>query len=569
MRKFSRLFDVTATIWIVGCVAILLAYGLWSLNRGLDLTDESYYLASAIHPDSLLLWATAMHWFTAGLWQLSGNLATFRGMGMAILVVSSVVLALGMIRAFETCGFGEANNRRSRTLIVAGSLVGAMLYHAFVPFTPSYNLLAVSGVYMGMGLVTLSVNSSRSLRFYGFQSFGGVALGIAFLAKFSSGIVGWGIACFITAMMSESHRDRILRMGLLTIGMAATVGIIIFLKTTFSEALEQFRLGTFVYMLGTNETFPERLARYFNQSADFLKLILTDFWIPLMLFGIYAVRPRFWLAAMGLAAFVYSVLTQGYYLGGMDRYDQQTAPLFVAVILCLLATARVWMQNKKLICLLAALSLLPFCIAIGTFNPLHLQILFSIAPWGLAAGLLAFALPLNADQRFMPELVCMLFVTLVTSQVLSNGFRGPYRLNRPLQEQSEAITIPPLGTFRVDRESRDAYMKLIQVADACGIHEDRMFLGLYNIPGIALIIQTVMPGFPLLQDRVSTEPILDRLPPETLKSAVVGIDRDSGSFDPGMPKQLARFPTDYRLCGTITIPFQKQTVELWLNVAQQ
>ncbi len=569
MRQFSRLFDVMVAAWTTVCVAILLTYCVWSLNRGLDLTDESYYLASAIYPHTLMLWTTAMHWFTAGLWQLSGSLAAFRGMGMAILVVSSVVLALGMIRAFQTCGFGEACSSRSRTLIMASSLVGAILYHAFVPFTPSYNLLAVSGVYMGLGLIALSANLARGLHFYSFQLLGGVTLGIAFLAKFSSGAVGWGIACAIAAIMSESYRERMLRIGTITIGMAAAVGITILLKTTFSEALDQFRLGTFVYMLGANETFPERLMRYFNQSTDFLKLIITDFWFPLVLFVTYAIRPRFWIAAVGLVAFCYAVFTEDYLLGGMDRYDQQTAPLLVAVSMCLLATAKVWMQSRKATYLLAVLALLPFCIAIGTFNPLHTQILFSLAPWGLLVGLLAFATPVDNVQPLVPELVSVLFITIVTSQVLTNGFRAPYRLNRPLQEQSEAITIPPLGTLRVDRESLDSYMQLIQVANSCGIHKEQMFLGLYNIPGIALIIQTVMPGFPLLQDRPSTEPILNRLSPETLKSAVVGLDMDSGSYDPGMPKQLAAFPSDYYLCGAVTIPYQKQKVELWIPQVRQ
>ena len=138
-------------------------------------------------------------------------------------------------------------------------------------------------------------------------------------------------------------------------------------------------------------------------------------------------------------------------------------------------------------------------------------------------------------------------------------------MHRPLPEQTEAITLPPLGTFRVDRETRDSYIKLTQLADSCGIHQGRRFLGLYNIPGIALILQAVPLGFPLLQDRPSTEPILDHLTPETLRSAVVGIDLDSGSYDPSMPKQLVTFPTGYRLCGTVTLPYQKQKVELWIS----
>ncbi|MDD5411310.1 MAG: hypothetical protein PHF31_07835 [Methylobacter sp.] len=222
MHKFTRLFDVIVTVWILGCVATLLAYCLWSLDRGLDLTDESYYLAAAINPDAVILWATAMHWFTSDLWQLSGSLAGFRGMGLAILTVSSVVLALGAVRAFLMSGIDVVARGFPILLIVACSLAGALLYHAFMPFTPSYNLLAVSGVYMALGLIYLTANIPRSLRFYCLQFLSGTALGIAFLAKFSSGVLAWSIVCGIVVVLGGSSCQRIQGMGLITGSMATT-----------------------------------------------------------------------------------------------------------------------------------------------------------------------------------------------------------------------------------------------------------------------------------------------------------------------------------------------------------
>ncbi len=119
--------------------------------------------------------------------------------------------------------------------------------------------------------------------------------------------------------------------------------------------------------------------------------------------------------------------------------------------------------------------------------------------------------------------------------------------------------------FRVERKTRDSYIQLTRLIVSCGIQKEQPFLGLYNIPGIALILDTVPVGFPILQDRSSTEPILDNLPPETLRSAVVGIDRDSESYDPSMPKQLATFPAGFRLCGIVTVPYQGQKVEVWIR----
>ena len=72
--------------------------------------------------------------------------------------------------------------------------------------------------------------------------------------------------------------------------------------------------------------------------------------------------------------------------------------------------------------LIGTLALLPFCIAIGTYNALHTQILFSLAPWGVLVGLLAFGIPTLPGSRHAAMLVGVLFVTIVTSQVLTNGW---------------------------------------------------------------------------------------------------------------------------------------------------
>ncbi|MDD5463432.1 MAG: hypothetical protein PHG00_17770 [Methylococcales bacterium] len=219
MVNFTRLFDVTVRIWISGCFAILLVYCLWSLDRGIDLTDESYYLTAAINPEAVTLGITAMHWVTSGLWRLSGSLAGFRGTGLIILGVSSVVLAVGTARAFQMTGI--APRSIPTLLIIACSLVGAFLYHAFVPFTPSYNLLTVSVAYMAFGLVCLTANMPWRGYFYCLQLLSGMALGVAFLAKFSSGVIVWIIVCSTIAVLNGSSRHRIMGICLITGSMAA------------------------------------------------------------------------------------------------------------------------------------------------------------------------------------------------------------------------------------------------------------------------------------------------------------------------------------------------------------
>ncbi|MGZ5028430.1 MAG: hypothetical protein ACXWE9_12665 [Methylobacter sp.] len=559
MKNVECLVDAAINLWTVLCLTILVAYCLWSMDRGLDLSDESYYLAVAIHPDKVMLWATAMHWMTSALWRLSGSLTGFRALGMAILSASAIVLALGAAHAFEQSGPHLKPDYRRRLLIIALGLAGALLYHAFVPFTPSYNLLAVSGIYSAVGLTCFTANRRDGLAAC-LQVFAGMALGMAFLAKFSSGTFAWAIVCAISAVYGNSFRSIVF----ISTGMAATVATFVLLHGSFGEALSQFESGTRVYMLGANETFPGRLQRYVVETGDFLKLILSDFSMPLLMFVIHAIRPRPWIALTGFALFGYIVVTRGYLLGGMDKYEQQTAALAVVVVLSLLAVPKDWWKNRKAVCLFTVLALLPFGIAIGTFNALHTQILFSLAPWGVLTGLSGFGAP-KASSRYEALLIAGFFILIASSQVVTNGLRAPYRQYRPLLAQTETVYIPLLGTIRVDHETKDSYLQLEHLTGDCGLNQSEPFLGLYNIPGVALLLHATPIGMPLLQDRLSTEAIFEHLSEKDLRSAVLGIDRDTESYDSGMPRQLAAFPKNYRSCGTVIIPYRNQKIELWVR----
>lgn len=549
--------------WIMACMALLLAYDYWALDRGLDMTDESYYLAAAIHPGEVTLWATAMHWLTAGLWKLCAGLAGFRALGLGILAAASVMLALGAIRAFEVLGLGPSAGFRRRISIVGICLTGALLYSSFVPFTPSYNLLAAAGVYAGIGLALCSSGLAAGWRLYLLLIFAGAALGIAFLNKFSAGLIAFVVAAALVAAFRRCAAERILGVAVIALAMAAAIGLAGLGQSSGGQALEQFRVGAEVYMLGANETFSGRLLRYAGEMLDFLEQVLTFFGIPLLLFVLYGIYRRATLATLGIVCYLFVVIAEGYWRGGMDRYESQSVPLFAAVALALLAGAGPWMRCRTAWLLIAVLLGLPYAIAIGSYNPMHVQILFSLAPWGALLGVLAFSGGPPAPARLWTSLPAALFVTLVAAQVVSNGLRAPYRLHRPLQAQTERIDLGEIGSVRVDRETLEAYAAMARLAEQCGIAPGSPFLGLYNIPGVALALRAIPVATPILQDRRSAEAVLDRLGPAITRAAVVGLDPDSGSYDSGLPTQLAGFPFGYRSCGEVVFPYLNQHVRIW------
>jgi hypothetical protein len=567
MQVWQGYFVATLKSWISGCVFVLTAYCLWSLNRGLDLTDESYYLAAAIHPKAVRVWATAMHWLTAPLWDISGSLLAFRALGFALLTMSSVIMALGAARVFQQIHRQEEGRCQQTLLIVAGSVASAMLYHSFVPFTPSYNLLAVTGAYLSLGIACFSVKITGSGRLLLLQCLAGIALAIAFLAKFSTGTIAWTCVCCLTVVCGATFRHRLIGVSCITLAMLATLLVFVVCHGSIAETLAQFRLGVLVYMLGANETFPARLLRYSRETWAFMTMVGADFSIPLVFLTAYAFRPHRWLLLTGFAGLIFVVASQGYFLGGMERHEQQAAPLLMIVAFALFAIPRQYWRNARSRCLLATLALLPFGIAIGSFNPIHVQVLLSLAPWGILVALPASATQGNILSRPQGLVLTALFLTIIAVQTISNGLLAPYRQYLPLTAQNEAMELPELGTVLLDGKTRETYRQLQQLAVACHIQKHAAFVGLYNIPGIALILDAIPVGLPILQDRVSTEAVLGQLTQQQLSTAVVAIDRDTESYDSSMPKQLASFPDGYRSCGAVTLPFQDQNVELWIGTA--
>ena len=148
--RFERF--IKAGILFFGVVVMF--YCVWTLDRGFEITDEAYYLLLAIHAGTQKLYVSAQHWITGWLWQITGSLATFRAAGMFLLVGTSTLLALG---AFSVCRrFGVVEDGfQAKGVVVAGSVVSAMLYASTINFSPSYNLLASAGAYAAAGLVLL------------------------------------------------------------------------------------------------------------------------------------------------------------------------------------------------------------------------------------------------------------------------------------------------------------------------------------------------------------------------------------------------------------------------------
>ncbi len=119
----------------------IVAWGFW---RGIDLTDEGYYLNSISLPFIFKSSYSQFGFLLHPVYLLvGGDLILFRLVGLILLTTASAALILAFLRI---PAIGVSLRRTDRILLaVAGSSAALLSYFSWIP-TPSYNLLNLVGV---------------------------------------------------------------------------------------------------------------------------------------------------------------------------------------------------------------------------------------------------------------------------------------------------------------------------------------------------------------------------------------------------------------------------------------
>jgi hypothetical protein len=556
--------DATRTAlagFAVVLVAATLAWLIDEVDRGLELTDESYYLLSALHAGGIRLFFTPFHWVSGLLWQASGSLVAFRAWGLGLACASAVTMAWAVLHAAPRAGIHAPEGRLARGAVMACAAGGALLYGSLLSFTPSYNLLAASGASLSVALALLST-AGAAARTRTFAILAGFTLGATFLCKFSAGICVGGLVVALQVAFAWERRPRWRTAPLLTgVCAVATVALAAWAETGFSEALRQFKSGVEIvwFVQGDGSTW-QRLVRSAADLVGMLRGAGAAFWGPLACLAIgLRWRPAV-LGCVGLAWFAVLLATgDGYLAGGESHFERQAVPLAAVLAFALLAGAKQWVRTWRAVSLTATLAILPVAVAIGTSNPLQVQILGAMASWGVLIGLLCF----SDDADSIPAApIGLLFCAIAAAQVMTAGAE-PYRM-RPMPQQTEAIELPSLGRVKVDARTAALAREMQRAARACALAPGAPFLDFYDVPGVALMIGAVPVETPWLLHSAYASLALQHADPAVLRRAAVAVKLDSAGRSPAPPVQLQDFPQGYKLCGRSVAPVDGQGIELWV-----
>lgn len=536
-----------------------LAWLVHGLDRGLELTDESFYLLIALHPESIRLFFSPTHWVSGAIWQVTQSLFAFRAVGLGLTVVSSMLLAWGALSVAARAGWVVAGGRLSQAKVFSATVSGALLYGSLMSFTPSYNLLGASGAYVAMGLGLLSISDERAGRASLLAAAAGIALGITVLCKFSTGVCTAGLLLVLQGVFTWKQPGRRIDSLLMLMCAVATIGAAVLWKTGIAEATRQFGAGVeIVWFAQGDKATSSRVIRSALDIGGMLMGVVTSFWGPLALFALGAFWRPMIMGCIGAVFFALLLATGDHLTAGASRFGVQALPLAASLCLVLLINIRQWCRTAGSLFLVLALIALPLAIALGTGNPLQVQILTALAPWGTLIGLTAVSSPRTG---FPSALIGAMFCLTVLLQTVSNSVE-PYRL-RSLAEQTETVMISQLGSVQVDAGTAALVRDMKKAAEVCDIKPGTPFLDFYNLPAVALMIGAVPVNSPWLLDPDYGAMALKLADPVTLRNSAIAVKLDEKGNLPKPPSQLEAFPGGFRLCGRSLGPIDGFPIQLW------
>jgi hypothetical protein len=536
-------------------LAAVLAYCGWALDRGFEITDEAYYLLLAMHPDATQLYISAQQWATSLLWDITGSLTTFRASGFVVLVGSSVVLGLGILRVAADRGSWP-----QRLSVLSVSIICGLLYAITINVSPSYNLLASAGAYAAFGWMLLACGQpSGALRFASLIA-AGAAVGVEFVCKPSAGVATWLLVAICALVLDGTARPRWSAVIFLGAGAVACVAALLLLQTTPGAALGAFMGGMDLFRMVQGESILTRLWRYAVEFSIHTATALKVHAFLIAAVILHAFWRRWASLVLVIAALGHVIVSADYFAYGADQYIKYMQHALILLALLVLSGWALFSTRERW--LAAGLVLLPYSVAMGTGNALFSQVIVSLAPWGGLAALAGYARKNTFQGGAVSRAVLAGFVLMTSVQILVYQSKLPYNMSSSMREQDLPVSVGALGLVRVDAPTRQFVQEMDAAVASCGITPETPFLGLYNIPGAALALNAVPVITPWLNNVAQAEAVLARAP-SVVSEAAIAVKMNADGSLPAFPSQMTDFPSAFRYCGEATYPYGEQRIRIW------
>ena len=590
-----------ATLLIALSFLAVVPFLVWASKRGFDITDEGFYLLGAQFPNEILMWPDSAHRYTAILFSLVGHdVVVLRWVGIALQLLFAAVLFYGLRHALLRIDHRLRQAFRGSALMWSFVTLGTMLYYHWMLATPSYNLfnaLAVNGV---GGLLIFSVASTDhacSKRQASLAAFGvGLCLGLSFFVKSPTGVALFALSVgAVLAWPGIGCAGKTFRIRAMMLGFVCWSACHFLFLESPGEWWSSFSGGlTLVTALGAGHEVGQ-LASFRQQCWAFFKDSLNMFWrtyatVAASAIGLFALpalrrqKPALFVVWASLAPviFVWDASRFGW---DYVAWREQPSGIFLfyagSFILAVLLSALALLLRPahavdspgsrfvRMGILGLFMGALPFAAALGTSNPIGVNVILNMGPWFcLLWSLFAFVgLRLRSWSATVAGVAVVGGFALV--QVFSGVLIHPYRLNGGILRQVVPTRIgSPATQLRLDPETHKFFNEIRRLADDCGLKPGDDVVALYSMPGVVFALGARSPVIPWYTGgypggQAYNELALDKVPLRRLRRAYILENGPDGAPLHELARYGLQFPGGYELCGGAAWPLSGTSVRLW------
>ena len=459
MKNYLDINKLARSTLLIVCLCLTTIILLWILKfsyRGIDITDEGYYLNWISNPFLYKHSLSQFGYIYHPIYQMvDGNIAYLRILNILSIFLFSWILIFLLLKSILTI---ESRNKFYLHIISSGLAISGLLSISAIT-TPSYNSLNfLAIIFSGISLILLEKNNSI-IKIIG-SAILGIGYWLTFMAKPSSALV-LGILIFIYFLFSPNIKFKYLVssafIALLLLIMSSLLidgSLVAFIKR-YAVALELSKIleaGHTVKEIFRFEILPKNY--FLIKKSAILYTIFSCFLIyAICIFSFYAFIhenkfKNFIFTIIALAIFFYLItiiyfdfkwknIFHTYQLLQILSVFFAISTIFLYLFLKNKMTNKIKELNLKIIIFFF---ILPYVFAFGTNNNYLYFSLFA-GLFFLISGYV-FLTPLLFKNKKYSFIIFLTIITqLITSVHLKERFETPYRQDQSLRLNNSKITI--------------------------------------------------------------------------------------------------------------------------------
>jgi hypothetical protein len=541
---------------LAGVSAVLFLFTWAMLDRGIDLTDEGYYLNSAatpeLYPYNITQFGKLLHPL---LLLVDHDVALMRVINFFSLLSCQLAVVL---RSLEAVGERLTLSKVSRWVVVSAFVVSALLFYCIWLPTPNYNSLNVLGASLFASAAIGWQRGKGGTTDLADILIGGVGLAICALVKPSTGAL---LIPLVLLAGATSLKRTVLFTAGVGVASAAIVAAYLLIAIGSPEAIQQSYLGNLTLtggMLGGGMNFDRylwRSAPFPGESLHIGAVMLLSATLYLTLVGKPAnATVRLCLQAAAFAGLVASCVWVQFFPDTWNRPVTWTTGLMATAFAACHAVRDRSAIDGTLLRLAAIMILIPFAVGFGSNTGMTRSAGQAAGIWTAGSILTVAALMRGEILRAAVWWVSVMAV-VSTGVVLSWAQYFPQRQSAALWTQESRVAVRGgKHALRVDAASAAYFDRLAAAARRNGFTGRTPVIDLtgtspvtiYMLGGNALGWAYLASGYPGSQNLLEKTLALSRK--EDVKRAWLLVASDGLSPDALRSFGLA-FPDDYELVG--------------------